>query len=77
MNTHYFTTICFQRIWWINGFGGLTAYSLVLVHYIGSGKLWQIENFGGYLSGRLTRSTVVYNYYVTVCVNLYRNLLEI
>ena len=32
----------FQRIWWINKFGGLTGYSLVLVHYIGTGKLWCI-----------------------------------
>ena len=28
-------------------FGGLTGYSLVLVHYIGTGKLWRIERFGG------------------------------
>ena len=39
--------ICFQRIWWINEFGGLTGYSLVLVHYIGTGKLWRIKRFGG------------------------------
>ena len=30
--------IDFQRIWWINKFGGLTGYSLVLVHYIGTGN---------------------------------------
>ena len=28
-------------------FGGLTGYSLVLVHYIGMGKLWWVERFGG------------------------------
>ena len=33
----------FQRIWWINELGGLTGYSLVLVHYIGTGKLWRIN----------------------------------
>ena len=33
----------FQRIWWINEFGGLTGYSLVLVHYIDTGKLWWIK----------------------------------
>ena len=31
----------------INEFGGLTGYSLVLVHYIGTGKLWWIKRFGG------------------------------
>ena len=45
-NTHYYATIPFQRIWWINEFGGLTRYSLVLVHYIGTGKLWWIKRFG-------------------------------
>ena len=30
--------IRFQRIWWINTFGRLTGYSLVLVHYIDDGK---------------------------------------
>ena len=25
--------LVFDRIWWINEFGGLTGYSLVLVHY--------------------------------------------
>ena len=39
-------TIHFQRIWRINNFGRLTGYSLVLVHYIGTGKLWWIERFG-------------------------------
>ena len=28
-------------------FGGLTGYSLVLVHHIGTGKLLQIKRFGG------------------------------
>ena len=28
-------------------FGGLTGYSLVLVHYISTGKLWRIKRFGG------------------------------
>ena len=37
-----FSLIRFQTIWWINEFGGLTGYSLVLVHYSGTGKLWQI-----------------------------------
>ena len=46
-NTRLFTAICFQRIWWISKFGGLTRYSLVLVHFIGTGKLWQIKRFGG------------------------------
>ena len=47
VNTRYSTTIHFQRIWWINEFGRITGYSLVLVHYIGTGKLWQIKRFGG------------------------------
>ena len=45
-----YSLICrnlFQRIWWINRFGRLTGYSLVLVHYIGIGKLCQIKRFGG------------------------------
>ena len=46
VNTHFSTTIRFQRIWLINEFGGLTGYLLVLVHYIGTGKLWQIRRFG-------------------------------
>ena len=29
----------FSKIWWINEFGELTGYTLVLVHYIGTGKL--------------------------------------
>ena len=28
----------FKKIWWIYEFGGLTGYSLVFVHYIGTGK---------------------------------------
>ena len=35
---------CFQRIWWINEFGGILV---VLVHHIGTGKLLQIKWFGG------------------------------
>ena len=31
----------------INKFDGLTGYSLILVHYIDTGKLWQIKRFGG------------------------------
>ena len=45
MNTSYSTTIHFGRIWWINEFGELTGYSLVRVHYIGTGKLWWIKRF--------------------------------
>ena len=47
VNTRQSTAISFQRIWWINEFGRLTGYSLVLVHYICTGKLWRIERFGG------------------------------
>ena len=47
VNTHLSATIRFQRIWRINEFGGLTGYSLVLEHYIGTGKLWWIKRFGG------------------------------
>ena len=36
-------------------FGGLTGYSLILVHYIGTGNLWQIKRFGGHSGGGLTR----------------------
>ena len=36
-----------QRIWWINEVGGITGYSLVLVHHIGTEKVWQIKKFGG------------------------------
>ena len=34
-------------------FGGLTGYSLVLVHimYIGTGKLWWIKHFDGQSGG--------------------------
>ena len=35
--------------------GQIPGYSLVLVHYIGTGKLWQIKWFGG-----LTRIPCVY-----------------
>ena len=28
-------------------FGGLKGYSLVLVHNIGTGKLWRIKRFDG------------------------------
>ena len=47
VKTRKFAAICFQRILWINKFGRLTGYSLVLVHYIGTGKLWGIKRFGG------------------------------
>ena len=47
VNTHLSAAICFQRIWWVDKFGRLTGYSLVLVHYIGTGKLWLIKRFGG------------------------------
>ena len=49
VNTHRDTvnTIGFQRIWWINKSGRLSGYSLVLVHYIDTGKLWQVKRFGG------------------------------
>ena len=33
----------FSKIWWINELDGLTRYSLVLVHYISTGKLWWIK----------------------------------
>ena len=46
VNTRQSAAICFQRIWRINKFGRLTGYSLVLVHYIGTGKLWRIKRFG-------------------------------
>ena len=32
----------FQRIWWINEFGVLTGYSLVLVHYVRILVYWEI-----------------------------------
>ena len=38
VNTYWSATIRFQRNWWIDEFGGLSGYSLVLVHYIGTGK---------------------------------------
>ena len=43
----YLTTISaairFQRIWLINEFGGLTGYSLVLVHCIGLTRIYCIQ----------------------------------
>ena len=40
VNTRLSSAIHFQRIWWINKFGRLNGYYLVLVHYIaGTGKL--------------------------------------
>ena len=47
VNSCQSTAIHFLQIWWVNKFGGLTGYSLVLVHYIGTGKLWRIKRFGG------------------------------
>ena len=47
VNTCQSAAIHFHRIWWINEFGKLSGYSLVLVHYIGIGKLWRIKRFGG------------------------------
>ena len=38
------STCLWTLIWWMNSFGVLTGYSLVLVHYIGTGKLWQIRS---------------------------------
>ena len=34
-------------------FGGITRYSLVLVHNIGTGKLWQNKRFGRQSGGGL------------------------
>ena len=45
VNARESTTIPFRGIWWIHEFGGLTGYSLVLVHYVGTGKLWWIKRF--------------------------------
>ena len=47
MNTQS-ATIRFQRIklWWINEFGSLTGYSLVLVHYIGTGNCGGLKGLG-------------------------------
>ena len=42
VNTHQSAAICFQRMQRVNELGGLTGYSLVLVHYIG-----KLENCGG------------------------------
>ena len=47
VNSCQFTGIRFLQFWWVKKFGGLTGYSLVLVHYIGTGILWQIKRFGG------------------------------
>ena len=60
LNSCYSATIRFQRIWWIKEFGGVTGYSLVLVHYFGTGKLWWIKRFGGYRGGGLTRIHCTY-----------------
>ena len=30
-------------MWWINKFGELARYTLVLVHYIGTGRMWWIN----------------------------------
>ena len=46
VNIRQSAVICFQRIWQIKRFSGLTTYSLVLVHYIGTGKLRRIKRFG-------------------------------
>ena len=35
----------FLKIWWIDEFGGLTGCALVLVYYIGTGKLCRIEQW--------------------------------
>ena len=41
-----YSLIC-KNLFRINEFGGLTGYLLLLVHYIGHEKLWQIKRFGG------------------------------
>ena len=35
-------TLYIRRMRWVNEFGELTGYSLVLIHYIGTGKLWHV-----------------------------------
>ena len=60
MNTRESAAIRFQRIWWINEFGGLTGYSLVLAYYIGTGKLWRIKRFGGLI--RIHCSRILKNF---------------
>ena len=37
----------FSKNMWINEFCGSTGYSVVLVHYIGTRKLWHIKRFDG------------------------------
>ena len=47
VNSGSFAAISFQKYGGlINGFGRLNGYSLVLVHYISTGKLWQFNRFG-------------------------------
>ena len=46
VNSRYSATIHSHKIWQTNNFSGLTPYSLVLVYYIGTWKLWQIRTFG-------------------------------
>ena len=36
----------FHKIWWINGFVGLTGFGILIVEYIDTGKLQQIKIFG-------------------------------
>ena len=45
MDIHLSAAIRFQRTWSINMFGGLTGYSLVLVHYsiIGIGNCGRLK----------------------------------
>ena len=47
VNTCQSAAIPFWGIRWIDEFGIFTGYPLALVHYIGTGKLWWIERFGG------------------------------
>ena len=39
VNTRKSTAICFQRIWWINEFGGLTEYSYIILVLENCGRL--------------------------------------
>ena len=43
---------------WINEFGGLTGYSLVLVQYIGTGKLQSVKGLLAKAVGDLREFTV-------------------
>ena len=36
----------FLKMWLINKFGGLTGYSLLIVEYVGTGKLCWMKRFG-------------------------------